>query len=528
MSCHPAKFTRLLSLCLSCSLVASVLIANLKAFQGSRRENEQRRQRVQRPPEPRFIDYGTADRLAKISSAVGKAGLLFNSWVFGRALDQEVENVQQALEAKARRNGGRLTEGELYQRVVYVDPFGYAAGYQLRFIGFGRNVREAVQRARVTPGLRASAPDLLAQKGNFVFWGPGQIVASTSVAPDLSDLYGVAIADFIEEQREQIRAATSSAPHPASPIQPPHDLRGGPDPQRGRDRRPGPARDEGSLGAEVAPGGVLPLLAPGRPRIVRAAQFSRRITEFGTPNGRTWADFDGDGFLDLCVVLSDTPGVAGGGVVVTLSTGLQFEQRAAGQEIIDRTVNVGLPDGRAWVDVNKDRKADYCRVVGTPNDSRLSCTLSARDRFGATITSEKIDPGIKETRAWVDWDGDGIPDFVRVLDRPGDYPGIAITFGAANGFGPTIDNLTPRPRDANGNIARVEIAGVKPEDLFRFLNLFDVGYPEATLWMDANGDGKVDYIRIVGSDKDLVSVTLSNGRGFGLTVTEPLPTVRVR
>ena len=253
----------------------------------------------------------------------------------------------------------------------------------------------------------------------------------------------------------------------------------------------------------------------GRTRII-TGQIPQRITEFGTPNGRKWADFNGDGNPDLCVVFFDIPELSG--ILVTLSTGPQFEQRAAGAEIVSRGFQVGLPDGRDWVDFNKDKKADYCRVVGTQNDYHLRVTLSAGDRFGTTLPdSEKIDPGIKETRAWVDWDGDGFPDFVRVVERPGFHRGIAITFGSGSGFGPTLDNLTP-------NSGNVEIAGVRPEDLPRFLNIFDTGYPEATLWMDVNGDGKADYIRLVGSNKDLVSVTLSNGRGFGLTITEPLPT----
>jgi hypothetical protein len=574
MSFHQVKLTKLLTLLISCWLSATLFSVH---SQPSRRQNTQRRERIQRPPEPPFIDWGMADKLKERAEAIGEAGKWLNDWAVDRALDLEVEKVQESLEDKARRNGGRLPEGELYQKVVYVDPFGYKVGYQLRFIGSGPTIRDAMRRGRDTPRLEAPPPSLLHQNGNLVFWGPGFVVAPISAVPDLSDLFGKPIEDFIAEQMEQVRAkeALTAQPSNGTSTPPPmrprpssprpsrgRETRGGPDPQRGS---PGPrgggggnagqggsGGNSGQTGGGTGSGGndtggattsgrppafmiitagaPLPPLDEGRPRLIGTIDAPQRITEVGTPNGRAWADFNGDRFPDLCVVLSDIPGTTG--LCVTLSTGRRFDQRAAGREIVSPACNrppdfvcldVGLPDGRAWVDFNRDRKADYCRVVGTSGNFHLQVTLSAADRFGSTITSsDAIDPGIKETRNWVDWDGDGIPDFVRVVERPGFDPGIAVTFGSPNGFGPTIDNLTRLPVDARGHPMQREIAGVSREDLPRFFNIFDVGHPELTLWMDVNGDGKADYVRVVGSKKDLVSVTLSNGRSLGLTITEPL------
>ena len=568
MTFHQIRLTKLFALAISCCLSATLFTVH---SQPSRRQNTQRRERMQRPPEPPFVDFSYAADLKKSAEGVKLiVGKWLMGWLIDQLLDSEVEKVQEKLKDKARRSGGRLVDGELYQKVEFVDRFDNPIGYQLRFVGFGPTIRAAMRRGSNTPRLEPPSSGRVRRNGNLVFWGPGFVVAPTFAAPDLSDAFGKPIEDFIAEQMEQIRAKAAlsgqasnetstrppirprpSNPSPAGGREP----RGGPDPQRGspggRGGGGGNAGQGGSRGNSgqtggggtgsrrdetggatprggrvlplriITAGGPLPALAEGRPRFIGTPDTPQRITELGTPHGRAWADFNGDRIPDMCVVLSDLPNTTG--LCVTLSTGRSINQRAAGREIVSRDVDVGDPDGRAWVDFNRDGKADYCRVVGTPGNFHLQVTLSAGDRFGSTITSsETIDPGIKQTRNWVDWDGDRIPDFVRVIERPRFNPGIAITFGSATGFGPTIDNLTSRPTDARGNPIQVEIAGVRREDLPRFLNIFDIGDADLTLWLDVNGDGKADYVRVVGSNKDLVSVTFSNGRSFGLTLTEPL------
>ena len=88
-------------------------------------------------------------------------------------------------------------------------------------------------------------------------------------------------------------------------------------------------------------------------------------------------------------------------------------------------------------------KADYLRVVFTLGGAFrrethiLSATLSTGNGFGSTLNSSDANIGNAEGRAWVDFDGDGRTDFVRVVaDNIRNV--LAVTFGSNTGFGPTV------------------------------------------------------------------------------------------
>ena len=66
------------------------------------------------------------------------------------------------------------------------------------------------------------------------------------------------------------------------------------------------------------------------------------------------------------------------------------------------------PEGRAWVDVNGDGKADFCRVAGA-----LVCTLSTGTGFGGHAVHPRPGPRLRAGRAWADIDGDGRADYCR-------------------------------------------------------------------------------------------------------------------
>jgi hypothetical protein len=176
---------------------------------------------------------------------------------------------------------------------------------------------------------------------------------------------------------------------------------------------------------------------------------------------------------------------------------------ATGATIKSQGLDVGYSAGRGWVDFDGDKKADYCRVVGGRGAYRLAVSLST-GRTGTgfkdpPILSGVIDPGVDDWGVWVDWDGDGFPDYVRVVGTKNfTDAGIAVTFGTGTGFGET-------------KVFKVQ--------------RFDWGYPETRMWIDMDADGKPDFVRLVGSQSDpIVAVTTSAGRnGLGVTTFLPLP-----
>ncbi len=128
----------------------------------------------------------------------------------------------------------------------------------------------------------------------------------------------------------------------------------------------------------------------------------------GYDAGRAWVDANADGRADYCRVV-------GGwfkNVSCTLSTGSGF-----GTTFTSGALDAGYDAGRAWADFDADGRADYCRVVGSSNfhDSKVQCTLSTGAGFGSTPTSDMLDWGFDAGRAWVDFNGDRRADYCRVV-----------------------------------------------------------------------------------------------------------------
>jgi hypothetical protein len=117
------------------------------------------------------------------------------------------------------------------------------------------------------------------------------------------------------------------------------------------------------------------------------------------------ADFNGDKRADFCQIAT-RPGF----------TGLTCTITGTSQAIASGNLDLGYPEGRAFVDFDGDGKQDYCRVVGYgPPNSYVTCTLSEGTAFGTTLTSPSLDWGYPETRQWRDANGDGKADFCRVI-----------------------------------------------------------------------------------------------------------------
>ncbi len=152
----------------------------------------------------------------------------------------------------------------------------------------------------------------------------------------------------------------------------------------------------------------------------------------------------------------------------------------------------GQDYGRAWVDVNADGKADYCRVIDSAQGTRAACTLSTGTGFGATWTSDVLDAGVADkSRSWVDANGDGRADFCR---KTASGTQLSCTMMTSQGFGATVvsSNFTTDTTMA----------------------------PYA--WIDADLDGRVDFCQFQNSTAT-VTCALSTGTGFAAKPPVILP-----
>ena len=154
-------------------------------------------------------------------------------------------------------------------------------------------------------------------------------------------------------------------------------------------------------------------------------QGGRVVNQAGSSGWRV--DFNGDGTIDSCQIVG-TPGYSSLACNVTGSA----------RPVDSGRIDLGYPEGRAFVDFDGDRKSDFCRVVGnSPKQAFLRCTFSEGTAFGTTISSDALDAGTPESRQWRDVNGDGKADFCRVL---GTYqPLLNCTFSLGrSGFGKTV------------------------------------------------------------------------------------------
>jgi len=141
-------------------------------------------------------------------------------------------------------------------------------------------------------------------------------------------------------------------------------------------------------------------------------------------------------------------------------------------------------------DIDGDRRPDVCRLEARPKGAMLLCTLA---RNGRDVRSEVLDPGYPEGRAFVDFDGDGKQDYCRVIGTafPNSFAACTLSLG---------ERFAPQP------IVSASL---------------DWGYPESREWKDVNGDGKADFCRVVGNNRESLACTFSTGTGFGRTVVNP-------
>ncbi|MBO3748755.1 hypothetical protein J5X84_21970 [Streptosporangiaceae bacterium NEAU-GS5] len=251
--------------------------------------------------------------------------------------------------------------------------------------------------------------------------------------------------------------------------------------------------------------------------------FTSGALDAGWDAGRAWADFDGDGKADYCRIV----GAATGNKYAqcTISTGDGWDYT-----IQSPSIDPGYDEGRSWVDVNGDGKADYCRIIGFWTNS-VQCTLSNGTGFGRTFTSGAMDAGYGNTRQWGDHNGDGRADYCRVVgDSQFAKARCTVSVGAA--FGDTVTSTVLNSGGATG--AWADVNGDHTDDFCRDIwgtgtctlstpgvgtgfgdTISKVGDGGTAYWADFNGDGLADYCRLNGDVK--VSCTVSTGTSFNAT-----------
>jgi len=214
--------------------------------------------------------------------------------------------------------------------------------------------------------------------------------------------------------------------------------------------------------------------------------FTSAVLDWGYAEGRAWVDVNDDDKADYCRLVGNAGQYS---LLCTLSTGTGF----SGQ-LMSSIIDPGYDSGRAWVDVSADGKADYCRLVGGQNmvSSYVQCTPSTGIGFGNTFTSALLDWGQDSGRAWVDVNNDRKADFCRVVKNAG-QSFVQCTLSTGTGFSGSM--MSPA---------------------------IDPGYDTGRTWADVSADGQADYCRFVGGQNmvnSYVQCTLSTGTGFGSTFT---------
>ncbi len=144
-------------------------------------------------------------------------------------------------------------------------------------------------------------------------------------------------------------------------------------------------------------------------------QWRNTSVAAGSSMRRQFVDFNGDGYLDWCRVVSD--GGYRGRCILGTGTGW-------GQEITSAAVSLG-GNLSAWIDINDDGRADWCRNY----DKKIRCLVSSGTGFSHEVISGTttvnngqvvVDDsdtitvsGEYESQDFIDVDGDGLMEFCR-------------------------------------------------------------------------------------------------------------------
>lgn len=229
----------------------------------------------------------------------------------------------------------------------------------------------------------------------------------------------------------------------------------------------------------------------GAPQTITTSGFtSRGYTS--RPGTAAYVDVNGDGKVDFCrfegnpgaYYIYCTTNLGAGGpqqVIVTSGFNSTSTTNFAGYE---------NPGTRAYIDVNADGRADYCRFEGNPGAYSIQCTTNLGSggpqqitvTSGFTSTSTTNFAGYNDqpgTRGYFDVNGDGKADFCRFEGDPGVYS-IQCTTNLGSG-GPQQVTVT----SGFNSTSTTTFAGYQN--------------PGTRGYADVNGDGKPDFCRFEGN-----------------------------
>lgn len=218
-----------------------------------------------------------------------------------------------------------------------------------------------------------------------------------------------------------------------------------------------------------------------------------------------WVDVNGDGLTDLCKRDQGDSSVANVNCRIapaftsTYSLALpllrrQWDMSMRPWQLIGGADGLGEYRDIFSADVNGDGRADICYLHGSWSDgygatAEMRCSLFTGSGFTASNqwAFGGVAVGVIDRtwpRAFVDFDGNGFPDFCRVLNNDTEAKTIRCLMNSANGF--TSENTLPA---------------------------LSIPHREGSEFVDFNGDGKVDFCRVIGPAgwSNPVACRLSNG-----------------
>jgi len=159
---------------------------------------------------------------------------------------------------------------------------------------------------------------------------------------------------------------------------------------------------DGDGDLDLAVGNVHSFDSPGQPSRVYSNDAGNLTlawssSELEQTNDVAWADWDGDGDLDLAV---------GNGCSSPGCPSRVYRNDGAGLELAWSSAEVDATHGVAWGDWDSDGDLDLAVGSGAPGGGE-SNRVYANDRGNLTLAWSSPELDVSRSVAWGDWDGDG-------------------------------------------------------------------------------------------------------------------------
>ncbi|MBF1801156.1 RHS repeat-associated core domain-containing protein [Alloalcanivorax profundimaris] len=229
-------------------------------------------------------------------------------------------------------------------------------------------------------------------------------------------------------------------------------------------------------------------------------------------SGRSWVDFNNDGWLDYCFSYTQNDEKKYVTCAIREGENFSFNDRAVVRHVDE------VPG--YWVDINGDSLPDYCRV----KDNKITCDLNRKGqdlnggRWSKTGSNYKDDKDIDQSyymgtstkrfsARFVDFTGNGYSDFCRIYvtnySGRGGYRAKCLE-STGQGWGSEIVSPFMQISDSPWSEYGSALPAIASEAM-----------AEATQFVDVNKDGLIDWCV---EDKSVLRCMLSTPEGFGHSV----------